>query len=204
MDGYKRELERYGGNNIELSEQLFRHNSSLVLSLLEEIGEQERWKIAIYMVNHFVKLFYPDIESRMHFYESNFTSFGKEFGIRHNKNLKVQLDRKYREYQKELHKICFGDTLPIALIDTLKVHFDRYECSISPIRDKIVHLSTKGKLHVPLRALISSHVHMNLNRLFISKPRLQEFAVYSLLFKLFRSNVARRRNMNHPVKELEV
>jgi thiopeptide-type bacteriocin biosynthesis protein len=58
LDTYQRELERYGTNTIELAEELFSHDSNMVISMLDLIegdeGEKIRWLFSIRAIDAYL------------------------------------------------------------------------------------------------------------------------------------------------------
>ena len=61
---------------------------------------------------------------------------------------------------------------------------------------KIKDLQTTNKLEVEFIGLINSFIHMMLNRIFKSKQRLHEMVIYSLLYRFYKSEMARKSKLS--------
>jgi len=99
-DTYSRELERYGSNTISYSETLFFYDSEMTTNMLDLIegdeGEKVRWHFAIKIVDSFLIDFNYSENEKLELLDRLQNGFGSEFGM--NKNLKVQIDRKFRNF----------------------------------------------------------------------------------------------------------
>ena len=94
MQTYKRELERYGHNNIENAEQLFYLNSNCITSLIQIIhrqkdtrAEQKLFTI-IFAIDQFITDFGLNQQDRLHFIQQNRNMFAREFRLEQSKDLK--------------------------------------------------------------------------------------------------------------------
>lgn len=192
-DTYNRELERYGYNTMELSETIFFHDSETVsnfLSLIEgDEGEELRWLFGLRMIDALLDCFSFSIDYKLKLLNRLKTGFGNEFGM--NRFLKKQLDDKYRQERKKIEDFFSldeqktHDFLPI-----LKV-LSKYKSTISPLAEELVHLNSHKKLEVELENLLSSYIHMTMNRLFKSKNRIHELVCYDFLYRFYKSMIAR-------------
>ena len=78
--------------------------------------------------------------------------------------------------------------------------FDRY---LKPIEKRSIHLRPtidelnlklkKTNKSVSVETLLSSYIHMSLNRLFISKNRIYELVLYDFLRRYYTSEIARNK-----------
>ena len=195
-DTYKRELERYGYNTIELVEDLFYYDSIFVSNILKILGlenrEVFRWKIAIRSVDDFLTNFDFDLEQKYSLLSNLSEAFFNEHGG--EKNLRIALDNKFRNNREQINEILsleinsYHEYFPI--IELLN-NRSKY---ISIIAKKLLEFSKNGQLYLPLNELISSLLHMNLNRLFMGRNRTNEFVIYDLLSKSYKSNIAKSKN----------
>src|SRR5690554_4816518 len=193
IDIYNRELERYGSKTMTLSETLFFQDSVAItefLSLIEgDEGENLRWLFGLRMIDVLLNCFSLSIKNKYMLLEHLKTGFGNEFGI--NRFLKKQLDDKYRKERENIESFLvlveneFPDYNPI--LDILL----SYKVNITPIANEIVHLNTHKKLEVKLNNLLSSYIHMTMNRLFKSKNRVHELVVYDFLYRYYKSALAK-------------
>lgn len=191
---YQRELERYGSLNIERSESIFYNDSAAITKLLpfmkSDLGEESRWLIALKNVHEFTNDLDWNLDSKIELFESLSQSFGKEFNM--DKVLRKQLNGLYRQHTKSIEGVLEEkmDDQKWKVINTIlnershknKVYFQ-----------EIIALHQSGELEVSIQSLTSSYVHMTLNRLFKSRPRLQEMIVYYILHKYYRAYKARMK-----------
>lgn len=194
-DTYHRELERYGRNTMELSETLFYYDSKAIsdfLSLIEgDEGEELRWLFGLRMVDTLLECFSYTLENKIYLVEFLKTRFGNEFGM--NRFLKKQLDDKYRQKRKKIENFMFCDKKEIEeYIPILKI-LSNYKVFISPIAQSLHHIKAAEKLEIELENLLSSYIHMTLNRLFRSKNRLHELVCYDFLYRHYTSVLARNK-----------
>lgn len=184
VDTYNREIERYGEEHIEAAEQLFSHESDMIVNFLDmvdgEEGEELRWLFAIRALDTMLVDFDYSEDQKLAFMERLKTGFGQEFGM--NKFLKKQLDEKFRSKRE---KITF-------FID-FKVE-DRPE--YQPLLELLAYKSEKSKTTITelkksasnerIDTYLGSYAHMLMNRMFRSKNRLHEMVVYDLLYRHYK------------------
>ena len=195
-DTYKRELDRYGDNSIELAEQLFYYDSVFVtdmLSMLDaEAGSTIRWQIAIRSVDQFLNDFKLTLSEKHNLIETLSSSFFNEHGGK--KELKVALDNKFRTLRAKVEDVLNAskdeekEYYPI-----IELLHHRSMCNKEVVKE-ILLLNTNGQLQVQLSDLLASLLHMNLDRLFMGRNRTNEFVVYDLLFKHYKSSLARLKS----------
>lgn len=195
-DTYKRELDRYGDSTIELVEQLFYNDSVFVTNMLSmldpESGSEIRWKIALRSVDELLADFKYSIEERLNLIEFLSNSFFIEHGGK--KELKIVLDNKFRNLRKRLEEALNSN------IDIEKEYFPIIQLlstrsfSNSSIIRNIIKINSNNNLHPNLNYLISSILHMNLDRLFMGRNRTNEFVVYDLLHRYYKSTLARAKS----------
>jgi len=189
IDTYQREIERYGEKTIELAEELFFIDSQLIvifLSLIEgNEGEEIRWLFSLYAIDILLDNFNYSKENKLFLLEQLKTGFGNEFGM--NRNLKKQLDNKYRIERKKIETFLDLDkdtnSEYILILESLEI----YSHNLRPIAKRIL----QQKENLKLDNLISSFIHMTMNRLFVSKNRFHEMVVYDFLYRYYKSMVAR-------------
>ncbi len=184
IDTYQREIERYGLKTIEQSEELFFLDSKMIVDFLDLIegdeGEELRWLFGIRAIDQKLKDFGYDEDEKLALMERLKIGFGAEFGM--NKNLKKQLDKKFRnEHDKIKSFLNFKrETDPdyALIIDVLEEKSNNSENLIK----SILSLVNKAELD----DMMSSFIHMLMNRLFRSKNRLHEMVIYDLLYRTYK------------------
>jgi thiopeptide-type bacteriocin biosynthesis protein len=198
-DTYSRELERYGPAAMEMGESFFFIDSLAALNLLDmtegEEGEQIRWLFALRSVDELLDTFHYTPEARLNLLGFLKTSFTQEHST--SKDLKIQLDTKFRNVRNQVENILDRsmdeerEIMP--LIELLKWKSEE----LQPVSEAILDLEQKNRLHLHRDNLISSYIHMMLNRIFMSRQRTYEMVMYDLLYRFYKSKEGRnRRNKN--------
>ena len=193
FDTYHREIERYHPKLINSAEELFwidSETTSLFLDIIEgDEGERIRWMFALKNIDTLLTDLTLSTPQKLCFVEKNRETFASEFGV--DKNLKHQLDHKYRGVRSDIQMIMSvdkynaGDYLPF--LDILEQRTNRIINIVSVIKE----LERRDE-SVDAFTLTSSYVHMVINRIFRSKQRLHELVVYDFLSRHYKSLVARK------------
>ncbi|WP_367868099.1 thiopeptide-type bacteriocin biosynthesis protein [Pedobacter sp. WC2423] len=169
LDTYQRELERYSTELINEVESLFYYDSEYILSAFKtgELNARFKLSFAVHSALLMVKCFIKDKNQRFDFFNKVLSGFSKEFSNK-DKLISRKLDLKYRNFQKELieSKQLYARDVNnfYQLLNTLNV--------------KISHWRTEDKYD-----LISSLIHMHMNRIFESQPREYECLAYHFMNK---------------------
>ncbi|HAS41965.1 MAG TPA: hypothetical protein DCS93_15900 [Microscillaceae bacterium] len=197
IDTYDREIERYGANTMALAETLFYHESSMIVQFLEYLealqDEELRWLFAIKATDALLDGFRLDLPQKKTLMENLSFSYGQEFNMA--KPLKRQLDKQYRESRKKIED--FMEFVPEQnpdfqfIIDLLN---QRQEDS-KPLIEQILMHHQEGTLQKDLGNLLSSFIHMLMNRLFKSKNRLNEMVCYNFLARYYKTVYAKQQNV---------
>ncbi len=180
VDTYQREFERYGMEHIGLCESLFHCDSLSTLAFLTRTGEvfdeNQRFAFAIRKIDRLLtgsNLSPTDCRTVLErMKESFFQEFGGESALRH------QLNEKYRLY-RPLMTQALAPHFPAA--DGL----DEWNCTQTDLLRKLSTAFIKDP--APLHGIISSLIHMIVNRLFPSKQRAYELVLYHCLAKHYNS-----------------
>ncbi len=193
-DTYKREIERYGTNTISLVEKLFFIDSEFVIKMLCQLNEEnpdhQRWKLALILIDSFLSAFSFDLTQREELLSSLSESYKKEFGFtRHN--VTKQLSDKYRNFRKDIDNTMLWENDTSETINIIKSR----KQAIVLVAEKITKMEKSGKLHVPLKPLLASIIHMTMNRWFRTKNRLHEMVIYEFLSRYYTSEIA-KNNLN--------
>jgi thiopeptide-type bacteriocin biosynthesis protein len=190
-DTYQREIERYGSNTISLVEELFFIDSYFVIKLLnqfnEEKNEQYRWKFALILIDSFFNAFSFDLLQCKELSNTLSENFKNEFGFTHH-NAKIQLDEKFRTYRKDIENAMLWineDSENIEIIKDRKKFF-------FPTVEKLLKMNKADELQVSLNALLTSVIHMTMNRWFRSKNKLHEMVIYDFLSRYYTSETMKK------------
>jgi len=198
-DTYVRELERYGKENIENAESVFYYDSMACLEILSQLsgdsGDELRWKLAIKGVDDLMEAFNLDVVAKRDFLFNLSRSFLREFDA-DNSVFKKQLSEKYRKEKSEIELALASFNGEQEFSSVLESFKTRQE-NIKMLVKNSSKVAEKDDLKVSKINLLSSYIHMFLNRFLRSKHRLQEMIVYDLLYQHFKSYVARRQDTKH-------
>jgi len=184
LDTYQREIERYGDENMVISEQFFFRESEMIVNFLSaiegEAGEEVRWLFALKGLDKLLDDFGYDADEKLILLDHLKTNFGKEFGM--NKFLKKQLDKKFKQYKPKIEEFL---TFEAEDIPDYKVIIDILE--VKRIKTLTLVNSLQEGLHKnALDDLLYSYIHMLMNRIFRSKNRLHEMTIYQLLYRYYK------------------
>lgn len=191
---YNRELERYGFDNIYFSESFFYYDSVMVIEILEHTRSNEnnpdRWLYALATIDAFFNDFNCDDRLKLKIMNELQSSFGKEF--HQDKYLLKQVNSKYRRFQKEIEDIMNLQTSGDPEVNmTSKLIDERSQKVRSDVnRAKFISNYTGHEFE----GILKSYIHMTMNRIFMSKARLNEYVVYTFLFRHYKSAIARKIN----------
>lgn len=186
IDTYERELNRYLPNNIVNSESLFCADSVAVcefLALFPE-NEQARWKMALKGIDALLDDFGYTLEQKFAFAEFYGTSYRREFNF-DDKMRGFELDKKYRMFSQQIEQsFQNGDEESKSIASILGQRSEMLKTIISNIKAESPDSKTLSKL-------ISSYIHMFLNRLFRKHARSQEMVCYDFISRYYKSKLAR-------------
>lgn len=194
-DIYKRELDRYGDNTIELAEQFFYNDSQFVTKMLNlidvENGGEVRWQMGVLSVDTLLNDFRLDLSQKYELIHMLGDSFFKEHGGQ--KALKVSLNIKFRKLKKQLETVLGNHNINEDYYPIIKL-MNKRSLLNKPLVKNLLSLQQKKQLQVHINDLIFSLLHMNLNRLFMGRNRTNEFVVYELLSRYYKGQLARAKN----------
>ena len=186
VDSYLRETDRYGAETLELSEKIFHEDSRLTLTIIGSVGADYRWLLTLKMLDTQLNSFGFNLEEKKNLLaiisESFLTEFKAEIG------LKKQLSQFFRERSQAIKTIMQSHTEDESLQNIFE-SMNQYAQNIDIMAQKISQSYSKPKLN----SIISSHLHMITNRMFISEPRTHELVLYHHLFKYYEFLMATRQ-----------
>jgi thiopeptide-type bacteriocin biosynthesis protein len=195
VDTYEREIERYGANTMEASEAFFHFDSEAVTGIIDmlegEDGEQFRWLLAMRGVDMLLDDFQYTLDAKAGLLKQLQQAFYKEFGG--GKPLSDQLNGKYREHMQQIRSFLDenndaenGIEEAVALFINRSINLRRV------VRGLKRSLITEP--YLSMDNLVSSYIHMFLNRIFISNQRKHELVIYHFLSKYYDSQKAIRKS----------
>ncbi len=193
-DTYNRETERYGHELTVSAEDLFFHDSKLKIQFLQltEGDEREslRWLWGMRGIDELLNAFGFSIEKKYELLKFIQASFFEEFGG--DKQLQKQLNSHYAEHRKLIEEVMQSPTLHTNPYYNLIDLFTINEKEQNDIASSILKRINEGSKGVSAENLLSSYIHMNLNRLFLSGPRQHELVIYSLMVSWYQTIIKRK------------
>lgn len=178
FDSYEREIERYTPECMLLSEALFCADSSYVLHIMQEKQQvQERWLPALRGVDELLVSAGCTVAEKQRLCQRMKDHFAVEFG--RDKQHDVRFNQKFREIRA---------TIEATILQNKMMDNDRTEMIQKIIA--IINENKEKKL-----SLVTSYIHMFINRLFPVDQRLYEFAVYHLLNNYYRMVIGKQRTL---------
>ena len=191
-DTYRQEIERYGANTMAIVENWFFIDSEFAIQLLNQLNvdnpEQHRWKLALVLVDSFLSAFSFDLQQRKDFLNKMAENSKKEFGFTRHQVSK-QLNDKCRTYRKVVETTMLWENEETNITKLIKAR----SRSILPIAGELTAIENAGELLVPFKSLLTSMIHMSLNRWFRTKNRLHELVIYELLSRYYASETAKTK-----------
>ncbi|QKZ11296.1 lantibiotic dehydratase [Spirosoma sp. KUDC1026] len=179
VDTYQRELERYGVDQIDRCEALFCTDSLATLHFLDRTGdacdEQIRFMFAISKIDHLLIEANLCLSERHALLQILKDRFFLEFNG--DSALRKQLNEKYRQYQPDMKQVLG----------------QRNGSSGSDQTTELYLLATELSDRNVLFSILSSLIHMAVNRLFPYKQRAYELIIYHCLTKYYDSTLATSR-----------
>ena len=204
-DIYKRELERYGSNSIELAESFFHIDSVTIIDLLnsvdsDETGNRILWQFALLSIDELLDTFHYNLENKLHLLEAMKEGFFQEHGG--DKDLKMQLDAKYRNNRKSLESVLLRDPVALEEISPLIKLLEWKSTELKPVAEGLLDLKNSRLLKVTIDNILSSYIHMMMNRIFMSRQRVCEMIAYDILFRHYTSLKARQKSKKGYMQDL--
>jgi len=187
LDTYKREIERYGADKIEYAEVIFNVSSELIVNFLKRVRNKQtdiaEFHFAIISIDALLEVFFSENSEKIDLVKLMHEGMKPEFDD--SKQVKFQLDNKYREYAVFFNNIEKNKPSIINLAG--KKQFENYVDALYQLKS-----ATQNSPPITVVKLAGDLIHMHLNRLFSDKQRNHEFIIYYLLYKYYVSAEARR------------
>lgn len=181
-DIYLREIERYGSKTMEDSETLFYYDSEMILNYLSLKNgfknDKTQLLFSFLSIDSFLDAFSLSPSEKLALLDDMQQGFKKEFNA--TKVLKSQLDKHYRELEKQI-STTMNDDKSYELSPLYEI-IEQKSSKIKPIVESI-----KENLEINLNSFLSSHIHMMINRQFTSRQREYETLIYDHLYRYYKT-----------------
>lgn len=176
-DMYKREIERYGADTIQVAERIFHASSLFILHYIRKAQlpgfRYPYYNLGLISTMQTIRQFFPGIQTQHAFACTVINNFYTEYDD--PKRLKYEMDLKFREIKGEVYDLLRKDTF----LGELKL--SRFKKLMD--REINEYLSSGEKTEAIKSKFAADIIHMHLNRLFVSSQREQEFMVYYVIMK---------------------
>ncbi|OPB85872.1 thiopeptide-type bacteriocin biosynthesis protein [Elizabethkingia ursingii] len=180
IDTYNREIERYGENTMEISESIFFNDSRIILTLLGLLEtNNEKYILSllgIKIIDFYLECFKFSPVEKLQFCESLKSAFYNEFGI--NKLSKKQFDMLYNDNNDKINNILTDKKIDKLIIP--------YKKEFTKNTSHILDIKKDNALKVNFNNLLSSYIHMSINRLFSGNNRMHELISYDFLWRYYK------------------
>lgn len=185
LDTYVRELERYFDANIDLIESIFYIDSEFVIKVIKEIKTNNDWEnlwlYGLKGIDSYLNLFGFNIQKKIDFTTNCYELYCHEFKI--NKKSRKEIDLKFRGNNDDIYDFFYsGNKKADKLFKRKEFHIKRELVKIKSC------LNEKD-----FEKLAKSTIHMFINRLFITKQRLNEMVLYGILTKFYKKEFGRNQ-----------
>lgn len=189
IDTYTREIERYSGV-MELSEKLFYYDSDCFINIINLLTENNdtniRWIMAMISIDYLLNDFNLTIVQKKQLMNTLKSNFFKEFSLQ-----KKQMTSKYRTYRDKIESIFYGQERYCEFYNVFIKRSIRSKETVNAI------ILTKNHNLSELYSLLTSYIHMMMNRWFVTKPRMHEAIIYTFLSMFYESEICRKENNSH-------
>lgn len=184
-DTYEPEVDRYGPSTMAVSESLFHHDSELVTEAVRLVrasgDEHTRWRFALAAIDRRLTDFGYSPAPRLALIDRAANSLLRE--LSDPKAARRRIDARARALREHLESPLDAEMLAA---------IERHALASASDRNEILARHRDGTLDLPLDDLLTSHLHMFCNRLFVTRQRLHELVTYLFLSRAIRSAMARR------------
>lgn len=187
IDTYKREIERYGEQRIEVIEKLFCIDTECVLHILQQDslqdrGENRRWEAAMLLADGLLDVFHCTTVEKQRIIGGMGMRFREEFGFVQARYTR-QVNEKYRLMRREIETVFIDEYSYRGLVEQRNAEMEAYEEELSAgLASEPESVRTQ---------LICDLIHMTMNRMFVSENRKNEMILYTFLDKYYQSRIAR-------------
>ncbi|MEP7143443.1 MAG: lantibiotic dehydratase [Ferruginibacter sp.] len=191
-DTYEREIERYGINTIELTEDIFYYDSEAVINCIDllegEEGEKYRWLLAARGIDMLLEDFSYHLTAKAALLKKLQQGFFSEFGG--DKTLNNQLNDKYRGHMQSVNRFLDpGKDIENEIEEAVGI-FSIRSLKLKKAVEKIRIIQARETATPGFDELLRSYIHIFLNRMFLSNQRKHELVIYHFLNKYYESQIA--------------
>lgn len=206
LDSYQREVERYGGPvGIVAAEKWFHADSRAVVEILRNLKGEElndaRWRLTLKAIDTLLEDLALDVRTKRSLMERASEAYAREFFFQ-DTPLRHQIGRKFRQERKGVDTLLDPDHCHEHPLANLFPIFEARSRAGREALEELRRAETRGQLTDSVENIALSYVHMTANRLLRSSARAQELLLYSFLYRVYDSQLARlRRRRSRPASK---
>ena len=202
LDTYEREVERYGGDEgIELSEALFHQDSEAVVAMLDSLaadagaGAALRWRLILLGMDRLMEDFGFGLEARLRLAERARAGFGARY---QQDALRGPLADRLRRERAGLERLlALRAEGPEEILPGLAALARRSE-ALRGVVQELHDRERQGRLQGMVGDILTSYLHMFVNRLSRSAGPEHEAVLYDFLAQIYSSLRARAAKASEP------
>jgi thiopeptide-type bacteriocin biosynthesis protein len=190
QDTYIPEIERYGANTMEYTEQLFYHDSCANMQLFKSgVTVPDSWLIGILNVETLLNDFDLDIAGKIELLYQMETDFFKRAGG--SKQLQVSFDTLYRAHKQSIESMINGENETYGAVkEIFKIRSAQNKLTLAALEQTAKEYPDDCKTS---SQIANSIIHMALNRFFLTQQNRNELLVYALLRRYYVSLICKLR-----------
>ncbi len=192
IDTYKREIERYGEEYIELAEKIFCFDSNCTINILDIINQSPnlefRWLSCLVSIDRFLNDLSFKLNAKYELLKYSSKSLNSEFYI--NSEFIKNLSKLYRQHKKDIYYSLKTDStikrIPVEVTNQFNIRSTQ-------TKSLLTFLSESQENPIIPKNHILSQIHMIVNRFFNAKQKQYELIIYNFLTRYYKSEIARTK-----------
>jgi len=195
IETYRREAERYGLDTMDLSENIFWHHSERILSFISLLegdeGEQYRWQICLKAIDLILNEFSYSLEQKSNLVKNLNQNFSVEFKIASSERKKIS--ERFNQHKRLVNFLLSNEWETDENLSRAVKVFTTPKINYYNTIDEILRAPSVIADPQQLDRLMSSYLHMFINRMFVSNQRKTELVLYEYLLRYYESKLARNK-----------
>ncbi len=202
LDGYQREVERYGGpQGIALAERMFEADSQAVLEIVEmldgEQAERARWQLTVVGIDSMLTDLGLRLSQRHALMLELRAAYGREFDADHT-DLRHRLGKRFRKERTGLARLLDPTTHHDHPLAPGLAVLQRRSSALATVAVELHRQAAAATLGRTIPQLAASLVHIHAVRMLMIDPRAHELVLYDFLRRLYEARLARARHRSSP------
>lgn len=194
FDTYEREIERYGGPEaVLLAERWFHADSDAAVDILRELdaagGPDDRWMATLLSIDHLLDDLGLEPDAKARAMREARERFGLEFKV--DAVFRRALADRLRPVGKRLESLLTTGPERGSVLASVSAALERRSRQSRRTLASLHRLASQGRSSESVYDLAFSYVHMAVNRMIRSEPRMHELVLYDFLCQLYARRLMR-------------